>query len=95
MDTLKSLGLDPSLLDEEDVKMLENAARELKLPDNPQNVNPNQLLADFRRLGVDIDKIIKKMRGNIGPKVSTRVKRNEQCPCKSGKKWKKCCGKTA
>jgi len=25
--------------------------------------------------------------------IGTKVKRNDPCPCKSGKKYKKCCGK--
>lgn len=25
------------------------------------------------------------------PKKRTKIGRNEKCPCKSGKKWKKCC----
>lgn len=28
------------------------------------------------------------------PRSSTRVGRNEPCPCKSGKKYKKCCART-
>ncbi|MFT4415031.1 SEC-C metal-binding domain-containing protein [Fredinandcohnia humi] len=27
------------------------------------------------------------------PKVVTKVGRNDLCPCQSGKKYKKCCGK--
>jgi len=29
----------------------------------------------------------------LAPAVSTKVGRNEPCPCGSGKKYKKCCGK--
>ena len=93
MEVLKQLGLDPELLDRDDLKMLEKAGSELKLPANPRNADPNQLLSALRKVGVDIDKIIKKMRGNVEPKKSTRIKRNAKCPCGSGKKYKKCCGR--
>ena len=29
----------------------------------------------------------------INPMKSTKVGRNEPCPCQSGKKYKKCCGR--
>ena len=29
----------------------------------------------------------------IGDPTATKVGRNEPCPCKSGKKYKKCCGR--
>ena len=29
----------------------------------------------------------------INPMKSTKVGRNEPCPCESGKKYKKCCGR--
>jgi hypothetical protein len=30
----------------------------------------------------------------MGYKLMQKVGRNEPCPCKSGKKYKKCCGKS-
>ena len=32
-------------------------------------------------------------RGSVSVKKSSKVGRNELCPCGSGKKYKKCCGK--
>lgn len=93
MSMLKSLGLDPSLLDPEDIEAVERVAAEMKLPSNPNNINPNQLINTMRKAGIDIDKIIKKMRGNVVKKASKRVKRNEKCPCGSNLKYKRCCGK--
>lgn len=93
MSMLKSLGLNPDLLDPEDIEAVERVATEIKLPSNPQNIDPNQLVSMMRKSGVDIDKIIKKMRGNVEKKVSKRVKRNEKCPCGSNLKYKRCCGK--
>ena len=29
----------------------------------------------------------------INPMKSTKIGRNEPCPCESGKKYKKCCGR--
>ena len=90
MDALKSLGLDPDLLDEEDLEAMEKFGRDCKMPQNTND--PNQMLNALRDAGIDVDKIIKKMRGNVQPKKSARIKRNAQCPCNSGKKYKKCCG---
>ena len=39
------------------------------------------------RLGLDMSKLIN------GPAVSHKIGRNDPCPCGSGKKYKKCCGK--
>lgn len=35
---------------------------------------------------------IRKLSGNV-PKTSKKIGRNEPCPCGSGKKYKKCCGR--
>jgi uncharacterized protein YecA (UPF0149 family) len=94
MEALKALGLDPDLLDEDDLQAMERAGRELKLPANPQTADPNQMLNSLRNAGIDVDKIIKKMRGSVAPKKSTRIKRNAPCTCGSGKKYKKCCWTT-
>lgn len=84
---LDNLGIDPSLLDNDDLKKLESFGKKIKVPIK----NPNELLGLLRKEGIDIDKIIKKMRKNKEPKESKRIKRNEKCPCQSGKKYKKCC----
>jgi len=91
MEVLKSMGLDPDLLSEKDIAGMEKMISEMKLPSNPANIDPNQILSGMRKAGIDVEKIIKKMRGNVQPKKSSRIKRNDQCPCKSGKKFKKCC----
>ena len=88
MDTFKSLGLDPELLDEDDLAAMEKFGKDCKLPTNG---DPNQMIAELRKAGIDVDKIIKKMRGNVVPKQSKRIKRNASCPCGSGIKYKKCC----
>ena len=88
----ESLGLNPDLLTEQDIKSLEQVATKLKLPKDTSKIDPNQVLGSLRKMGVDIDGIIKRMKGNIQPKKSNRVKRNGKCTCGSGKKYKKCCG---
>ncbi len=39
-----------------------------------------------------IDSRTRRAVGNIGPRAA-KVGRNEPCPCGSGKKYKKCCGR--
>lgn len=89
MSILSSLGLDENLLDESEIKSIVDASSKMNLTGR---IDPNMVLNTLRSEGVDIDRIIKKMRGNVETKKSTRVKRNVLCPCKSGKKYKKCCG---
>lgn len=36
---------------------------------------------------------LEKMLNPTQPAVSVKIGRNEPCPCKSGKKYKKCCGR--
>ena len=91
MSILKSLGLDPSLLDENDISVLNSVATELKITEHSRNIDPNKILSSLRKKGFKIDNLIKKMRGSVQPKVSNRIGRNEKCPCNSGKKFKKCC----
>ena len=52
-------------------------------PDPDRSRAPRESAMDSRTRGVV---------GNIGPKPA-RVGRNEPCPCGSGKKYKKCCGR--
>ena len=95
MEVLKSLGLDPDLLSEEDIFEMEDMISEMKLPADPRSMDPREILAALDKSGINVKKLLSKMRGNPQPKKSTRVKRNAKCPCKSGKKYKKCCGNMA
>lgn len=90
MEFLNKLGLNPELLDEDDKKNIERVARQIKLPTS-NRADPNRLLSAFREAGLDVEAMFKKMRKNSAPKHSSRVKRNDKCPCGSGKKYKKCC----
>jgi len=92
LDTLKSLGLDPSMLDIQDIERIEKVAKELKITPGSK-MDPNKVISAMRKSGIDIDGLIKRMKGNIQPKMSKRVKRNDICSCQSGLKFKKCCGK--
>jgi len=90
MDTLKNLGFDPSLLEADDIKQLEKALTDCKLPLNTRD--PKSLFHELKKKGVDFGKMMRKMRKNVKPKTSVRIGRNEPCICESGKKYKKCCG---
>ena len=37
----------------------------------------------------------KLVNGQLGKGIRATIGRNEPCPCKSGKKYKKCCGKVS
>jgi hypothetical protein len=49
--------------------------------------------ANFRRLMEEEDDIFGFLSGQSKPATSPKVGRNDPCPCGSGKKYKKCCGK--
>lgn len=90
MELIKKLGFDINLLDNNDIEELKSLEGKINLPNNGRP-DPNKILSAIRNAGVDIDRIIKKMRGNVEPKKSMRIKRNDRCKCGSGKKYKKCC----
>lgn len=89
---LNSLDVVLSDLTEEQRNKLDKAAERVR---NPNRITPNEALAFVNELGIDIDAIQKKARraraeaakANKKPKIG----RNQNCPCQSGKKYKKCC----
>ena len=92
MDLLKNMGFNPELLDEKDLEALETIGKKFEGKIGSDRIDPNQVMSEFRKNGIDIDKLINKMRDKKPQKVSTRKGRNEKCDCGSGKKYKKCCG---
>ena len=58
---------------------LQKLAHEIK---DPSKISPEQ-----------VQKIITILATNLKPEhpVGKKINRNDQCPCKSGKKYKKCC----
>ena len=50
-------------------------------------------LASYANIGRSIlEAVVEQGTGGRAPVVSKKIGRNEQCPCGSGKKYKKCCG---
>lgn len=74
----------------------EVAAKELAISNRPPQIVPGP---NMRAMGMDIPEELKaavsQMWGATGPVASSNstVGRNDPCPCGSGKKYKKCCGK--
>ena len=92
MEFLKSMGLDPEKLGEEEIKKLNQVGEEFKASmEGNGRVDRDRLIAQMKKAGLDLKKLVRKMRGDIVTKKSTKVGRNEKCPCGSGKKYKKCC----
>lgn len=79
---LQSMGLSPNQLGPEKLAILQQLAETISDPAKLDTEDASKIL---RSLGV----------GKQEPKrsnISKKVKRNENCPCSSGKKYKKCCG---
>jgi len=53
----------------------------------------NARKAELKRLADIKEKQLKQSLSNTPKKPLVKVGRNEPCPCGSGKKYKKCCGK--
>jgi len=80
---LRQFGISPEQLGPDKLnKLMEVAA---KITD-PSQITPAMSQELMHTLGV-------RVRPPTKPKHSTTAKvgRNDPCPCKSGKKWKKCC----
>lgn len=81
---LQKLGIDPSKLSAEKMERL------MKLGDNlndPSKITPEVVSEITNIFGIELNGKKTKDTVKSGPKI----KRNELCPCESGKKWKKCC----
>ncbi len=64
---------------------------------SPEMIAPSEMFADalasYAHVGRSIfEAILKQDVGERQPAVSSKIGRNEPCPCGSGKKYKKCCG---
>ena len=92
MNILQRLGLNPELLDSSDFDSLERVSRELKFDSNSR-LDPNRVISSLREAGIDVDSLIKKMKGGGEPKRKSEQARgrNDPCFCGSGRKYKKCC----
>lgn len=81
-----------TLTDEQKTKLQEASAK----ISNPEAMNPEQVLELFKDIGINVDDMVKSARRADAERRQARprvkIGRNEKCPCKSGKKYKKCCG---
>jgi uncharacterized protein YecA (UPF0149 family) len=78
---LKQLGINPDNMSPEKIQKLMEIADKVK---DPEQINQDTINKLCETLGV------------VEPNTSVKkqkVPRNSKCPCKSGLKWKKCCGK--
>lgn len=82
---LQSMGISPKNLGPEKMAKLQNLADSIK--------DPSKITDELSRKVFDILGI--SPRGNKTPimKETKKIGRNEACPCKSGQKYKRCCGK--
>lgn len=90
-DTLKNLGIDINKISRKKMASLVKIAGNISDPANMTTEQIQQISQSS--IGREI---LEKVGGEaIGPKPtpkqSTKIKRNGPCPCKSGKKYKKCC----
>lgn len=79
-------------LSEQQKKGLAKFAKSLS---DPSKITPNVAMKLVKDLKLDIKSLQQKSRILTGeknvPKRSDKIGVNEQCPCGSGKKFKKCC----
>jgi uncharacterized protein len=56
---------------------------------------PMRMMADLLRQGRNADEVMPMLAAatRAREKVPAKVGRNDPCPCGSGKKYKKCCGR--
>ena len=73
---LKSLGISPEQLGPNKLALLQKLA---------ESIDPEKMDAESS------DKLLKELGLSFKKKSTTKIGRNELCPCKSGKKYKKCC----
>ena len=78
---LKQLGINPDTMSPEKMQKLMEIADKVK---DPSEITQDTIVRICDTLGI------------VEPTTSLKkqkVPRNSKCPCESGLKWKKCCGK--
>ena len=86
-DYLKGMGLDIDKIPRDKMNAIVKLAESIS---DPANMDTEQVLKLQQLLGV------RRENGTFGtvkrvPRKRTKIGNNEKCPCKSGKKYKKCC----
>lgn len=79
---LQQLGISPENLGPEKMNKLLQLSSKIG---DPSTMTPESAADIIRTLGISLQ-------GNAKPKTTEKIPRNSKCPCKSGRKWKKCCG---
>lgn len=90
---IKSLDILREDLSEEQLQKLAKIATELK---DPTKITMQDAMKIVEETGIDIEAMQRKMGRIRAEAVKNRPPKigvNEQCPCGSGKKYKKCCRK--
>lgn len=84
---LQSMGVSPQNLGPDKMAKLQNLAESVQ--------DPSKITEEMSRKVLNILGI--SPRGNQSPIIrdTKKVGRNEACPCRSGQKYKKCCGKNS
>ena len=80
---LEQMGISPDTFEKDKIEKLMTLADRIK---DPSQVDGNTITEIQKLLGIK-----NPPQGNK-QKISKKIGRNTQCPCNSGKKWKKCCG---
>lgn len=78
---LKNLGIDPKTFTPETINKLMQFTDKIK---DPTKIDP-QTIQQIKKL------LNLKLPNNKPNNQTTKIGRNDICPCNSGKKWKKCC----
>ena len=79
---LKQLGISPEQLGPDKLSKIINIANNIR---NPADISMEQSQKIMDILGVSTSGEKRE------PKISSRIKPNQKCPCGSDKKYKKCC----
>jgi len=79
---LNQFGISPDQLSSQRLEEITKLSRYLS---DPSKMTPKIASKVMKMLGVRV--------GDIKPKTGKKIGPNEKCPCKSNKKYKKCCGR--
>lgn len=90
--TLKSMGIDLSTMSKKNREEIEKLSSEIT---DPMNMNMEHVKRLQELLGITPSPTQQTLptgfAPNQQPKKRTKIGANTQCPCLSGKKYKKCC----
>jgi uncharacterized protein YecA (UPF0149 family) len=81
---LRQFGIPPEMLGPDKLEKLMKIAAKIR---DPSKVTPEISREMMRTLGVNTAQPAK----HKSIEGKKKIGRNDPCPCKSGKKWKKCC----